>query len=55
MIAAGAVPAGSVTQDNRTVSAPVSIEVHASGVSAEQIGRSVYDIAERYLLRTLKM
>ena len=53
-LAAGAVPAGSVIQDNRTVSAPVSIEVHASGANAEQIGRSVYDTAERYLLRTME-
>lgn len=43
-----------ITQNNSTVSAPVSIQVHASGANAESIGKSVYNTAERYLLRTLK-
>lgn len=53
-LSAGAVPAGNVTQDNRTVSAPVSIQVQASGADPEEIGRSLYETAERYLLRTLR-
>lgn len=51
---AGSLGAGSVSMDNRTVSAPVNIQVHASGTDAERIGRSLYDTAERYLLRTLR-
>ena len=53
-MAAGSAFAGTVTQNNQNVSAPVSIEMYASGTNAEQIGQSVYDTAERYLLRTLK-
>ena len=51
--AAGVAP-GQITQDNRTVSAPVNIHVTAAGSSPEQIGKSLYDTAERYLLRTLR-
>ena len=46
-------PAGTVTQNNKNVSAPVTINVRAAGGDPERIGRSVYDAAERYLLRTL--
>ena len=45
---------GQIIQNNSNVSAPVSIEVHASGANAESIGKSVYNTAERYLLRTMK-
>ena len=51
--AAGSAP-GSVTWDNRMFSAPVNIHVTAAGGSPEEIGRSLYDTAERYLLRTLR-
>lgn len=46
----------SVVHQNTThnVSAPVSIQVEASGSDPEAVGRSVYDVAEQYLLRTLK-
>ena len=44
----------SITQNNSNVSAPVNIHVHASGVSAEAVGESLYNTAERYLLRTLR-
>ena len=50
---AGSIGLGSVSMDNRTVSAPVNIQVHASGTNAEQIGESIYDAAERYLVRTI--
>ena len=40
--------------NNNSVQAPVSIQVTASGSDAEAVGRSVYDVAEQYLLRTLK-
>ena len=40
--------------NNNSVQAPVSINVTASGLDAVAVGRSVYDVAEQYLLRTLK-
>ena len=40
--------------NNNSVQAPVSINVTASGSDAEAVGRSVYDVAEQYLLRTMK-
>ena len=51
---ASAVTGSSVTQNNQNVSAPVTINVNASGSDANRIGQSIYDTAERYLLRTLK-
>ena len=42
------------TQNNSNVSAPVTINVNASGSDATRIGQSVYNTAERYLLRTMK-
>lgn len=51
---ASAVTSSSVTQNNQYVSAPVTINVNASGADANRIGQSIYDTAERYLLRTLK-
>ena len=49
-----ALPSGNVTQNNQNVSAPVTINVNASGSNAEQIGQTIYNTAERYLLRTMK-
>ena len=49
-----AMPGGNVTQNNQNVSAPVTINVNATGSNAEAIGESIYNTAERYLLRTLK-
>ena len=47
--------APTVNQTNNTsVQAPVSINVTASGSDPEAVGRSVYNVAEQYLLRTLK-
>ena len=40
--------------NNNSVQAPVSIQVTASGSDPVAVGRSVYDVAEQYLLRTLK-
>ena len=40
--------------NNNSVQAPVSINVTVSGSNPEAVGRSVYDVAEQYLLRTLK-
>ena len=51
---ASAVTGSSVTQNNQNVSAPVTINVNASGADANRIGQSIYDTAERYLLRTLR-
>ncbi len=53
-LAAGMAASAQITQNNSNVSAPVSIQVHASGANAEQVGRSIYDTAERYLLRTMR-
>jgi ABC-type sugar transport system substrate-binding protein len=37
-----------------SVEAPVSIQVTAAGSDPEAVGRSIYDVAKQYLLRTLK-
>ena len=39
---------------NSSVQAPVSIQVQAAGADPEAVGRSVYDVAERYWLRTVE-
>ena len=39
---------------NSSVQAPVSINVTAAGADPEAVGRSICDVAERYLLRTLE-
>ena len=49
-----AVPGGNVTQNNQNVSAPVTINVNATGSNAEQIGQTIYNTAERYLIRTMR-
>ena len=49
-----ALPSGNMTQNNQNVSAPVTINVNAMGSNAEQIGQTIYNTAERYLLRTMK-
>ena len=38
----------------RSVQAPVTISVASSAAAPEAVGRSVYDAAQRYLLRTLQ-
>lgn len=53
-VSAGTASIGNITQDNRTVSAPVNINVNASSANAAEVGQRLYDTAERYLLRTLK-
>ena len=45
---------GSPLYNNQNVSAPVTINVNASGSNAEAIGQTIYNTAERYLLRTMK-
>ena len=39
---------------SNTVEAPVTIHVSAAEARPEEIGRSVYDLAQRYLLRTME-
>ena len=54
---ASAVPATApnISQvNNQNVSAPVSINVTAAGSDPEAVGRSLYDVTERYLLRTMQ-
>ncbi len=43
-----------VSNTVRNVSAPVNINVTATGGNATDIGRTIYNTAERYLLRTLE-
>ena len=56
LLAAGSAAAAPVVNqnNNQTVEAPVSISVTAAGTDPEAVGRSIYDVAERYLLRTLQ-
>ena len=55
LASAGGAVAPTVTQNNNnSVQAPVSINVTASGTDPEAVGRSVYDVAEQYLLRTIR-
>ena len=55
LASANGVMVPTVTQNNNnSVQAPVSINVTASGADPEAIGRSVYDVAEQYLLRTIR-
>ena len=57
-ILSGSLTAGEVGttiyQTHQNVSAPVSIQVHASGTDPEQVGQSLYSMTERYLQRTLE-
>ena len=48
--------AAPVMQQNtmKSVQAPVSINVTAAGSDPVAVGRSIYDVAERYLIRTLR-
>ena len=55
LASAPAAAAPVVTQTaNNSVQAPVSINVTAAGTDPETVGKSVYDVAEQYLLRTLR-
>ena len=51
--ASAASPVVQQTTSNN-VSAPVNIHVEAAAADPEAVGRSIYDTAERYLLRTLQ-
>ena len=57
-ILSGSLAAGEVGttiyQTHQNVSAPVSIQVHASGTDPEQVGQSLYSMTEWYLQRTLE-
>ena len=48
-----AAPVINQTSDS-SVQAPVSINVTATGTDQEAVGRSIYDVTERYLLWTLQ-
>ncbi len=52
--ASTAVPVNVSQVSHNSVDAPISIQVTAPSASPEEIGRSVYDVAERYLMRTLE-
>lgn len=53
-VLAGAQSAAAGSGSTSYVQAPVNITVNASGGQAEAVGRSVYNLADRYLVRTLK-
>ena len=54
LASAPAAAAPVITQNSHSsVEAPVSIQVTAAGSDPEAVGRSIYDVAEQYLLRTL--
>ena len=52
-LAAGEVST-TIYQTHQNDSAPVSIQVHASGSDPERVGQSLYSMTERYLQRTLE-
>ena len=45
---------GMTMANTYNITAPVNINVNASGASGKEIGTSIYDVAERHLIRTLK-
>ncbi len=49
--ASAAAPAPSVS---RSVEAPVNITVNASGTDSQALGQSIYNSAQRYLVKTLR-
>ena len=51
---AAATPAVVTSAPQNNVQAPVNIHVEAAAADPEAVGRSIYDTAERYLLRTLQ-
>ena len=52
--AASAAPASLTRNETKTVEAPVSINVTASGTDAELLAQSIYNAAQRHLVRTLR-
>ena len=49
--ASAAAPTPSVS---RSVEAPVNITVNASGTDSQALGQSIYNSAQRYLVKTLR-
>ncbi len=47
-------PNATTTNNSKNVEAPVTITVQANGNNAEAIGKSIYNMTERYLMRTLQ-
>ena len=54
MMRAGTTVSASVPAASSSIQAPVNITVNAGNAQPEAVGRSVYRLAERYLIRTLK-
>ena len=52
--APGATSVSVLTNNTNNVQAPVSIQVTASGSDPEKLGQSIYESAERYLLKSLQ-
>ena len=53
-VAVSSVPANVSNVENKSVEAPVHINVTASGADPQILGRSIYDSAQRYLQKTLR-
>ena len=51
---AAALPPVAQNMTTSNISAPVNIRVEAAGADPEEIGKSIYNTAEQYLLRTLQ-
>ena len=51
---AAAIPPVTQNMTTSNISAPVNIRVEAAGADPEEIGKSIYNTAEQYLLRTLQ-
>ena len=47
-------PNAMTTNNSKNVEAPVTITVQTNGNNAEAIGKSIYNMTERYLMRTLR-
>ena len=53
-VAAASAPASVSNIENKSVEAPVNINVTASGADPQILGQSIYDSAQRYLQKTLQ-
>ena len=53
-VPAAAAPMVTTPAPQNNVQAPVNIHVEAAAADPEAVGRSIYDTAERYLVRTLE-
>ena len=53
-VEAGSSPVSVSNVENKSVEAPININVTASGADPQILGQSIYDSAQRYLQKTLQ-